>query len=63
MTVLTAQAPDPKGYGRILRDEAGRVTGIVEEADAATPEQREVIEISSGMFAFDGDLLADAVKR
>ncbi len=34
VTVLTAQAPDPHGYGRILRDEAGEVTGIVEEADA-----------------------------
>ena len=62
VTVLTAQAPDPKGYGRILRDEAGRISGIVEEADAS-PEQRRVSEISSGMFAFDGELLADAVKR
>lgn len=62
VTVLTAQAPDPKGYGRILRDGNGEVTGIVEEADA-TPGQRAVTEISSGMFAFDGDLLADAVKR
>ena len=62
VTVLTAQAPDPKGYGRILRDENGQVIGIVEEADA-TPEQRAITEISSGMFAFDGDLLADAVKR
>ncbi len=61
-TVLTAQAPDPKGYGRILRDAEGRVMSIVEEADA-TPEQRTSTEISSGMFAFDGDLLADAVKR
>jgi bifunctional UDP-N-acetylglucosamine pyrophosphorylase / glucosamine-1-phosphate N-acetyltransferase len=62
VTVLTAQAPDPKGYGRILRDQFGQVTGIVEEADA-TSEQRAVTEISSGMFAFDGELLADAVKR
>lgn len=62
VTVLTAQAPDPKGYGRILRDESAQVVGIVEEADA-TPEQRAITEISSGMFAFDGDLLADAVKR
>lgn len=62
VTVLTAQAPDPKGYGRILRDENAQVVGIVEEADA-TPEQRAITEISSGMFAFDGDLLADAVKR
>ena len=62
VTVLTATAPDPAGYGRILRDDAGEVTGIVEEADA-TDEQRTVTEISSGMFAFDGELLADAVKR
>jgi bifunctional UDP-N-acetylglucosamine pyrophosphorylase / glucosamine-1-phosphate N-acetyltransferase len=62
VTVLTSHAPDPKGYGRILRNEDGQVTGIVEDADA-TPEQRALTEISSGMFAFDGDLLADAVKR
>jgi len=62
VTVLTTQAPEPEGYGRILRDQAGRITGIVEEADAS-PQQRAVTEISSGMFAFDGDLLADAVKR
>ncbi len=62
VTVLTADAPDPTGYGRIIRDQSGQVTDIVEERDA-TPEQRAVTEISSGIFAFDGDLLADAVKR
>jgi bifunctional UDP-N-acetylglucosamine pyrophosphorylase / glucosamine-1-phosphate N-acetyltransferase len=62
VTVLTARAPDPTGYGRILRDHDGRIASIVEEADA-TEEERAVTEISSGMFAFDGDLLADAVKR
>jgi bifunctional UDP-N-acetylglucosamine pyrophosphorylase/glucosamine-1-phosphate N-acetyltransferase len=62
VTALTAVAPDPTGYGRIIRDEDGQVNGIVEEADA-TAEQRAITEISSGMFAFDGELLADAVKR
>jgi bifunctional UDP-N-acetylglucosamine pyrophosphorylase / glucosamine-1-phosphate N-acetyltransferase len=62
VTVLTATAPDPTGYGRILRDADGHVSGIVEESDA-TAEQRRITEISSGMFAFDGELLADAVKR
>jgi bifunctional UDP-N-acetylglucosamine pyrophosphorylase/glucosamine-1-phosphate N-acetyltransferase len=62
VTVLTATAPDPTGYGRILRDEIGQISGIVEQADA-TDEQRAVTEISSGMFAFDGELLADAIKR
>jgi bifunctional UDP-N-acetylglucosamine pyrophosphorylase/glucosamine-1-phosphate N-acetyltransferase len=62
VTVLTAHAPDPTGYGRIIRDDSGQVTGIVEQADATT-EQRRITEISSGIFAFDGDLLADAIKR
>jgi bifunctional UDP-N-acetylglucosamine pyrophosphorylase/glucosamine-1-phosphate N-acetyltransferase len=62
VTVLTATAADPHGYGRIIRDQSGQVTGIIEEVDA-TPEQRAVTEISSGIFAFDGALLADAVKR
>ena len=60
--VLTARAPDPTGYGRIVRDEHGAFAAIVEHADA-TPEQRAIDEINSGMYAFDGDLLADAVKR
>jgi bifunctional UDP-N-acetylglucosamine pyrophosphorylase/glucosamine-1-phosphate N-acetyltransferase len=60
--VLTARVPDPTGYGRIVRDEHGAFAAIVEHADA-TPGQRAIDEINSGMYAFDGDLLADAVKR
>jgi len=60
--VLTARAADPSGYGRIVRDADGAFASIVEQADA-TAEQRKINEINSGMYAFDGDLLADAVKR
>jgi bifunctional UDP-N-acetylglucosamine pyrophosphorylase/glucosamine-1-phosphate N-acetyltransferase len=59
-TVLTGEVADPTGYGRIIRDTAGAVTGIVEEKDA-TPEQAAVREISSGIFAFDGAFLAEAL--
>lgn len=62
VTVLTAEVPDPTGYGRIIRDSSGAVLRIVEEKDA-TPEQRAVREMNSGIYAFDGLLLADAVKR
>ena len=62
VTVLSARVADPSGYGRIVRDEAGLLAGIVEEADA-TVQQREADEINSGCYAFDGALLADAVKR
>ncbi|MEV4102140.1 bifunctional UDP-N-acetylglucosamine diphosphorylase/glucosamine-1-phosphate N-acetyltransferase GlmU [Nonomuraea sp. NPDC049649] len=62
VTVLTAEVPDPTGYGRIVRDESGAVLEIVEEKDA-NPEQRAIREMNSGIYAFDGELLADAVKR
>ena len=61
-TVLTARVPDPHGYGRIIRDESGEFLAIVEEADA-TPAQRAVDEINSGVYAFEAHLLGDAVKR
>ncbi|CAL9513752.1 Bifunctional protein GlmU [Streptomyces sp. enrichment culture] len=63
VTVLTAVVPDATGYGRIVRDEAsGAVTAIVEHKDASE-EQRAVREINSGVFAFDGALLAQALKQ
>ncbi len=62
VAVLTARVPDPAGYGRIVRDEGGAFAAIVEHADA-TPRERAIDEINTGMYAFDGDLLADAVKR
>ena len=58
-TVLTADLDNPFGYGRVLRS-SDRVVGIVEEKDA-TPQQREVSEINSGMYAFDGAALLDAI--
>ncbi|MEO3793441.1 bifunctional UDP-N-acetylglucosamine diphosphorylase/glucosamine-1-phosphate N-acetyltransferase GlmU [Nonomuraea sp. B10E15] len=62
VTVLTAEVPDPTGYGRIIRDDSGAVLEIVEEKDADAG-QRAVKEMNSGIYAFDGELLADAVKR
>jgi bifunctional UDP-N-acetylglucosamine pyrophosphorylase / glucosamine-1-phosphate N-acetyltransferase len=62
VTVLTAGVEDPFGYGRILRNASGDVTAIVEEKEA-TPEQAAIREINSGVFAFDGAFLADALGR
>jgi len=62
VTVLTAQVAQPAGYGRIVRDSSGAISEIVEERDA-TDEQRLISEINSGCYAFDGTMLADAVKR
>nr|WP_306323616.1 MULTISPECIES: bifunctional UDP-N-acetylglucosamine diphosphorylase/glucosamine-1-phosphate N-acetyltransferase GlmU [unclassified Streptomyces] len=63
VTVLTAEVPDATGYGRIVRDNvSGAVTAIVEHKDA-TEAQRAINEINSGVFAFDGRLLVDALKK
>lgn len=61
-TVLTSVVGDPTGYGRIVRDSDGLVAGIVEQADA-TPEQREITEINSGVYAFDAAVLGRALAQ
>ncbi|RPJ48872.1 MAG: UDP-N-acetylglucosamine diphosphorylase/glucosamine-1-phosphate N-acetyltransferase [Betaproteobacteria bacterium] len=49
VAVLTADLDDPSGYGRILRNKAGRMTGIVEQNDA-TAAQRRIHEINTGIM-------------
>ncbi|HET8929124.1 MAG TPA: sugar phosphate nucleotidyltransferase [Acidimicrobiales bacterium] len=61
-TALTARVDDATGYGRIIRDASGSVTGIVEHADATT-EQRDIDEINTSIYCFRRDLLADALGR
>ncbi|MCB1743426.1 MAG: bifunctional UDP-N-acetylglucosamine diphosphorylase/glucosamine-1-phosphate N-acetyltransferase GlmU [Gammaproteobacteria bacterium] len=48
--LLSVRLADPDGYGRILRDPAGAVVGIVEDKDA-TPEQRFIVEGNTGILA------------
>lgn len=62
VTVLTAIVPDPTGYGRIVRDDAGEVAAIVEQKDA-TPAQQSINEINSGVYAFDAEVLRDGLSR
>ena len=50
-TVLTASLTDPRGYGRIVRDEGGQVQKIVEDRHL-TPELEELQEINSGCYCF-----------
>jgi bifunctional UDP-N-acetylglucosamine pyrophosphorylase / glucosamine-1-phosphate N-acetyltransferase len=61
-TVLSAELDDPYGYGRIVRDEGGRIARIVEERDASASE-RAIKEINSGIYAFSLDGLFDALRK
>ena len=60
-TILTAQAPNPFGYGRIIRDEQGQVARIVEEKDG-TAAERQITEINTGTFCFDNQALFAALQ-
>jgi len=56
MGLLTISLDNPSGYGRIVRDGNGAVASIVEEKDAS-PQQREINEVNTGILAVNGGLL------
>lgn len=60
VSILSAEIDDPTGYGRIVRDEEGDVLAIVEQKEA-DHVQREIREINSGILAFDGAFLVEAL--
>lgn len=62
VTVLTAYLENPTGYGRIVRDAAGRITRIVEERDASETD-KTVREINSGVYCLQAPFLFAALRR
>lgn len=63
MAVLTADIDNPRGYGRIIRNEAGnQIIKIVEDSDASD-EERLVNEINSGVYCFDSNQLSEALEN
>jgi bifunctional UDP-N-acetylglucosamine pyrophosphorylase/glucosamine-1-phosphate N-acetyltransferase len=61
-TLLTAQMDNPTGYGRIVRNEQGAVTHIVEEKDC-TDKERLITEINTGTYCFNNRLLFEALRQ
>jgi bifunctional UDP-N-acetylglucosamine pyrophosphorylase/glucosamine-1-phosphate N-acetyltransferase len=62
ITMLSMTWDDPRGFGRVIRDECHLVRAIVEEAQA-TPEQLAVRELNTGVYCFSADWLWDALHR
>ena len=60
--LLTVNAANPEGYGRVLRDAKGRVQAIVEEKDA-TPKQRRLHECNTGVMTMPVNRLTPWLKR
>lgn len=61
-TILTSKAPDPTGYGRIVRNDIGIVEKIVEQKDA-TKQEQEINEINTGVYVFDNKALFAALHK
>ncbi len=62
LRILTAELDEPRGYGRIVRNARSAITGIVEEKDA-TPKQRGIREINTGIMLLPGKRLAGWLGR
>ena len=60
--VLTAVMDNPFGYGRVLRDDAGHMTRIVEQKDG-TPDELAVREINTGTYCFEISSLLAALPK
>ena len=62
ISTLAAKSPDPKGYGRILFANNGRVKKIVEEADA-TSEEKKIDIVNTGIYCVERRFLMDAAPK
>ncbi|MBF0340389.1 MAG: bifunctional UDP-N-acetylglucosamine diphosphorylase/glucosamine-1-phosphate N-acetyltransferase GlmU [Magnetococcales bacterium] len=58
LTVLSMLVDNPSGYGRVMRDDAGRLLRIVEEKDASE-EERAIREVNTGFYCLSLDRLSD----
>lgn len=61
MTVLTVKMDNPQGYGRIIKNGKGNIIGIVEDSDAS-PQQKKIQEINSGIYCFDRKHLIEGIE-
>ncbi len=61
-SILTAMLDNPKGYGRIVRNEDMTIAGIVEEKDA-TEEIKAIKEINTGIYCFNGGMLKKSLEK
>ena len=60
LSILTANVPDPTGYGRVLKNSSGLVKQIVEEKDT-NAEQKNIKEIFTGVMAIKGKILRELI--
>ena len=62
LTVVTTEFDNPKGYGRIIRNEYGNIESIVEHKDCSK-EQKRIKEVNTGIYIVNNKLLFEAVDK
>jgi bifunctional UDP-N-acetylglucosamine pyrophosphorylase/glucosamine-1-phosphate N-acetyltransferase len=62
LTILTVNAADPRGFGRVIRNAQGSVQAVVEEA-AATDKQLSIHELNVGAYCFSAKWLWEALNK
>lgn len=60
--VLTARMTNPAGYGRVTRNDSGKISGIVEDKDA-TEAERRINEVNTGVYCFEIKTLLAALAE
>ncbi len=61
-TLMTTHLDDPSNYGRIITDDKGTFTAIVEEKDT-NPEERKITEVNAGIYCVERNFLFDVLKK
>ena len=62
IALLTAHAADPRGYGRIIRNDFEHITKIIEDKEA-TGLEKEIREVNTGVYVFDADFLRANIDK
>ena len=62
LTILTVVEQDPRGFGRVLRDDSGQIQAIIEEVDAS-PAELKITELNAGMYCFQADWLWEHLPK
>ena len=62
LTLMTVDIENPYGYGRIIVDEKGKVSRIVEEVDA-TENQRNIKSVNAGIYCINKEFLSDYLTK
>ncbi|HEX7671053.1 MAG TPA: bifunctional UDP-N-acetylglucosamine diphosphorylase/glucosamine-1-phosphate N-acetyltransferase GlmU [Polyangiaceae bacterium] len=61
LALLSCEPPDPRGYGRVIRDATGRALSVQEDRDLDAASRETLREVNAGVYAVDGTTLREGL--